>query len=218
MNNKGKTGFTTYLVAGVSIAALLAIALMSLVGDMKSTSESPEAYVERQPPAAIPPDQAADTAVAETAPPPAVAVATPSGQDATAAPPLAPAAGPESAVADSAAQARTDLLAMLEGWRKAWANRDVEAYFSFYAADYAGNADTPADWQASRRRIIGKAGLIDITLGEADIEMDGEDRAILTFPMTYRSKQFEDEGTKQLLVVRDQGKWRIAQEQFTASN
>ena len=90
-------------------------------------------------------------------------------------------------------------------------------FLGAYTADYAGNADSPAAWQASRRRIIEQAGLIDISFGEATIAMDGKDRATLTFPMNYRSKRFEDEGIKQLQLVRDQGQWRIAREQFTAN-
>ncbi len=222
--DKGNTGFSTYLIAAVSIGALCAVALMSLYGDLSApTPPSPEQFVESQPTAALPVPGAAEVAPpAVTAPTeataplptetlsaaPVVAVVTPAGETAVAAAPPV--------VADNSAQSRDELLRTLEAWRKAWANRDVEAYFSFYAADYAGNADSPAAWQASRRRIIEQAGLIDISFGEATIEMDGKERATLTFPMNYRSKRFEDEGVKQLQLVRDQGQWRIAREQFTA--
>ncbi|WP_374327591.1 hypothetical protein [Azonexus sp.] len=223
MNHKGNTGFTTYLVAGVSVGALCAIALMSLYGDLSApTPPSPEQFVESQPTAALPvpgavevapPAQAAAPLPTETLSAAPVVAVTPSSDAASAVVPPAP----PPVVADNGASSRDELLRMLEDWRKAWANRDVEAYFSFYAADYAGNTDSPAAWQASRRRVIDQAGLIDISFGEATIEMDGKERATLTFPMNYRSKRFEDEGVKQLQLVRDQGKWRITREQFTAN-
>ncbi len=226
--DKGNTGFSTYLIAAVSIGALCSVALMSLYSDLSApTPPSPEQFVESQPTAAlpvpgavevVPPAEAATPLPTEAAAPlptetvsaaPVVAVVTPSGVTAVAAAPAA--------VADNTAQSRDELLRTLEAWRKAWANRDVEAYFSFYTADYAGNSESPAQWQASRRRIIEQAGLIDLSFGEATIEMDGKDSATLTFPMNYRSKRFEDEGVKQLQLVRDQGQWRIAREQFTAN-
>lgn len=222
--NKGNTGFSTYLIAAVSIGALCAVALMSLYGDLSApTPPSPEQFVESQPTAALPAPGAIEVAppAQATAPlptetvsaAPVVAVVTPAGDTAVAAPVVATAP----IVADNGGQSRDELLRTLEAWRKAWANRDVEGYFSFYTADYAGNAENPAAWQASRRRIIEQAGLIDISFGEATIAMDGKDRATLTFPMNYRSKRFEDEGIKQLQLVRDQGQWRIAREQFTAN-
>lgn len=234
--NKGNTGFSTYLIAAVSIGALCAVALMSLYGDLSApTPPSPEQFVESQPTAALPAPGAIEVAppAQATAPlptetvsaAPVVTVVTPAGDTAVAA--VAAVAAPAAAaspvvatapiVADNGGQSRDELLRTLEAWRKAWANRDVEGYFSFYTADYAGNAENPAAWQASRRRIIEQAGLIDISFGEATIAMDGKDRATLTFPMNYRSKRFEDEGIKQLQLVRDQGQWRIAREQFTAN-
>ena len=181
MNHKGNTGFTTYLVAGVSVGALCAIALMSLYGDLSApTPPSPEQFVESQPTAALPvpgavevapPAQAAAPLPTETLSAAPVVAVTPSSDAASAVVPPAP----PPVVADNGASSRDELLRMLEDWRKAWANRDVEAYFSFYAADYAGNTDSPAAWQASRRRVIDQAGLIDISFGEATIEMDGKE-------------------------------------------
>lgn len=218
--NTGSTGFSTYLIGAISIAALSAIGLMVLYNDLNiSAPPSPEELVENQPTAAVPP-----SGTVEPAPPspvraplptevldtqPVASIAAPTGEAVVAAAPPVQ--------TDNSTQAHDELLRTLEAWRKAWASRDVESYFSFYAADFAGTAESPALWQASRRRIIDQAGQIDLSFGEAKIEMDGQDRAILSFPMNYRSARFQDEGIKQLQLVRDQGQWRIAQEKFTAN-
>lgn len=217
--NKGNTSFSTYLIAAITIGALCAIALMSVYGDLSApTPASPEQFVETLPPAAVSPSPDSPPVAAVAPAPlatevlasaPVVAVAAAPGEAPVAAAPAAP--------IDNTTQTRDELLSTLENWRKAWANRDVESYFSFYAADYAGSAESPAAWQAARRRIIDQAGLIDITLGKAEIELEGSEHATLTFPMNYRSRRFEDDGIKQLQFVRDQGKWRITREQFTAN-
>jgi hypothetical protein len=216
----GNTRFSTYLIGAISIGALCAIGLMVLYNDLNlPAAPSPEQLVENQPTAALPPSSTVNvpapdavkaplpTEILDTAP--VAAVIAPAGEAAVAAAPPVQ--------TNKSTPAQDELLRTLEAWRKAWASRDVETYFSFYAADFAGTAESPALWQASRRRIIDQAGQIDLSFGEARIEMDGQDRAILSFPMNYRSARFQDEGIKQLQLVRDQGQWRIAQEKFTAN-
>jgi len=89
--------------------------------------------------------------------------------------------------------------------------------------DHAPRSDLRSCRQHQRRRSVDHTQVADRrirpqaqTLQPDDQRQRLDDRATLTFPMNYRSKRFEDEGVKQLQLVRDQGQWRIAREQFTA--
>lgn len=113
-------------------------------------------------------------------------------------------------------KAQDELKSLLQGWRAAWANRDTDAYLAFYAADFQGAADTPEEWRANRKRIIGQAKSIDIQLGDTKIDLKGDDLATLTFPLDYVSNRFEDHGIKVLEVRRSAGKWLIEGETFIA--
>ncbi|OMG56588.1 hypothetical protein BJN45_02940 [Azonexus hydrophilus] len=136
------------------------------------------------------------------------------------APPPAPSApmpmpAPSAAQAALAPQAERSLREFLDGWRNAWAERDIAAYLQHYHPDFKGQAASPEQWRAARQRIISRAGEIELQLGQPEIRLEGSDRAWLTFAQRYRSKALNDEGIKQLQLRRTDGRWLIEQETFT---
>jgi len=125
----------------------------------------------------------------------------------------APAAKAQEAAATTDSEIRNTLAA----WRDAWASRDVAAYLAFYVPSFQGREVGPANWQASRKRIIEQAGKIELTLGEPHIVVNSLDQATVTFKQNYRSNIRSDKGTKQLVLRRNEGRWLIEQESFKAS-
>ncbi len=131
-----------------------------------------------------------------------------------AAQPVAPAAkAPEAAVSTD-----SEIRSMLAAWRDAWASRDVAAYLAFYVPSFQGREVGPANWQASRKRVIEQAGKIELTLGEPHIVVDSLNQATVTFKQDYRSSIRSDKGTKKLQLRRSEGHWLIEQESFKASS
>lgn len=118
--------------------------------------------------------------------------------------PPPPAAAPASTLPD-----------FLESWRKAWAGRDVAAYLQHYHPAFQGSASTPEQWRAARQQAIGRAGSIELQLGQPEIRQEGADRAWLSFTQRYRAQNLSDEGIKQLQLRRVAGRWLIEQETFT---
>lgn len=125
----------------------------------------------------------------------------------------APAAKAQEAAATTDSEIRNTLAA----WRDAWVSRDVAAYLAFYVPSFQGREVGPANWQASRKRIIEQAGKIELTLGEPHIVVNSLDQATVTFKQNYRSNIRSDKGTKQLVLRRNEGRWLIEQESFKAS-
>ena len=122
----------------------------------------------------------------------------------------------ESAPTSAGIAPQEELKDVLEAWRKAWSSRDIAAYLSFYVPEYQGNAGSPDKWQADRKRIIGQTKSIELQFGTPDIQLEGADRALLTFEIDYRSDRLQDHGVKQLQLRRSGGRWLIEQEVFTA--
>lgn len=122
---------------------------------------------------------------------------------------------PETA-AGSQEKVRGELQHLLQGWRQAWASQDIASYLAFYAPDFQGNSDSPEQWRANRKRIIGQAKFITIELGQPEIEQDDQDQATLTFTLDYASDRLEDHGIKALEVHRNNGRWLIVDEAFSA--
>ena len=126
-----------------------------------------------------------------------------------------PAAPAPASLAEPTPPPDTNLERFLAGWRDAWAGRDVAAYLTYYHPDFKGNMVSPAQWRSARQRIIGRAGQIELELGQPEIRREGADRAWLTFDQRYRSQALNDEGIKQLQLRRIDSRWLIEQEVFT---
>jgi len=139
----------------------------------------------------------------------------------------APAAGQKTAnaalvvapasIATNAEKARGELQQLVQNWRQAWASQDTTSYLAFYAPDFQGKADSPEQWRASRQRIIGQARFIEIKLGQPEIKLENDGRATLSFALDYTSDRLQDHGTKTLQLRRNNGRWVIAEEAFTAN-
>lgn len=193
--NQGDLRSYVPLAVVVIGGALLSIALFSLYGDL--TNPPPPAVVAAPEAAKALLDAVPETLVANE-PPAAV-----------------PAAAPPPAKINPETEIKAELLAFVSSWRSAWSNNDVNRYLEFYDKSFQGTADTPEQWRASRRRIIGQAGKIEISIDEPDIQLDGTNGAIISFPMTYRTSRLNDRGIKQLQLSRTNDRWMIVQEQFT---
>lgn len=125
------------------------------------------------------------------------------------APESPPAAVP---VADTAS-AETRVLAALEQWRVAWEGKDIETYLAMYVTTNSPRArETRSEWEADRRRKLGKRGAIHVAIRAPAVEIDG-DIATVTFEQRYESRNYRDRTRKTLTWRESDGKWRIAQEQ-----
>lgn len=124
------------------------------------------------------------------------------------------AAAPVSKAADSGPTTESEIRSTLNAWRDAWAARDVDAYLSFYTPNFKGREVGPANWQASRKRVIAQAGKIELTLGEPKIVVDSLNQATVTFSQNYRSQIRSDKGIKKLQLRRSEGHWLIEEESF----
>lgn len=121
---------------------------------------------------------------------------------------------PEQPAPVAAPDAKTEIRNQLAAWRDAWAGRDLANYLAAYAPGFKGRESSPENWQAGRKRIIGNAGTIELSIGRPEIEQQDADHATATFIQSYRSNNKTDSGTKTLQFRRIDGRWLIEQESF----
>jgi len=119
------------------------------------------------------------------------------------------AAKAEPIVADEAA-AET-VAQRLRDWAAAWMAKDVDRYFTFYAKDFAPARSTSAKWINERRRLLGKAGPIDVKVGDIKAAPKG-DSVVTSFEQTYTSANFKDKTKKVLTWKNIGGQWVIVKE------
>src|SRR5688500_9615772 len=120
----------------------------------------------------------------------------------------APAAKPAPA-ADTAAE----VLQAVNGWARAWSNRDVDAYLAHYAKEFKTPKGQPrADWENNRRARIGGAKPISVEVDAPQVKMQGADQATVPFRPAYRSDTFKSASRKTLTLIRSDGRWLIQDE------
>ncbi len=98
-------------------------------------------------------------------------------------------------------------------WAKAWSAQDVEAYLGSYSRLFAPeNGATRPVWQAQRERRLRGPEFIEVALSELELRVDPSNQAILRFRQNYRSNTFRDEVQKVLVLVVEDGAWKIVRE------
>ncbi|MDP3540755.1 MAG: hypothetical protein Q8S26_18810 [Azonexus sp.] len=103
---------------------------------------------------------------------------------------------------------------LLEAWRLAWSNRDIENYLSHYAPDFTpADGQKRADWAAARRKNISSRPDINVQVRDPRIERIDENQIRLEFLQDYTAGAYrEKDQAKTLLLVRQDDRWQIAGE------
>src|SRR5258706_7533990 len=118
----------------------------------------------------------------------------------------------QSAKADADASA---VLAAVNGWAKAWSNKNAGEYLAYYAPDFqVPGGEARANWEATRRDRIVKPKLIEVTVGSPKVAFDASGRAIVKFRQGYKSDALSTSGAKTLTLVKNNDRWQIVQERM----
>lgn len=115
------------------------------------------------------------------------------------------------------AKADTDaVLAAVNGWAKAWSDKNADAYLAYYAPDFqVPGGEARANWEATRRDRIVKPKLIEVTVGSPKVSFDANGRAVVKFRQGYKSDTLNTSGAKILTLVKNNDRWQIVQERMS---
>ncbi|HEX4986847.1 MAG TPA: tetratricopeptide repeat protein [Burkholderiales bacterium] len=144
----------------------------------------------------------------------------PAADTETAAPPPPPPAAqkPSTQAPASPAPTRAEVdavLAAVNGWAKAWSNRDADGYLAHYAPDFqVPGGEKRAAWEATRRNRIVKPKTISVTVGSPRVSFDANGRAVVKFRQGYKSDTLNTSGAKTLTLVKNNDRWQIVQERM----
>ena len=154
---------------------------------------------------------AAEPAPASSAMPAAVAARASTNPATTAVPPVAtalasdPAAAPtagasasaaaaESAAAAAASAAHDEVMAAMRAWMAAWTAKDLPAYFGAYTPDFVATSGARrAEWEATRTRVLGRAGTISVVTSDEQLRLIDGSNATLRFVQRHASDARRDE-------------------------
>lgn len=110
------------------------------------------------------------------------------------------------------ANVQTLLIEQVKNWAKAWNDKNVPTYISFYSDDHRPSFETHRAWVEHRRKRIMRPGKIKVIVSDIEIRAQGENRAIIDFQQTYDSPNYSDKVLKRLGFRRIGSKWKISDE------
>jgi len=109
---------------------------------------------------------------------------------------------------------RVEVGYLVERWREAWSNGDVDRYLSSYSSEF-----TPADkqpleaWKSNRRSRIYPQRNIRVDLSEFKVSMLEElNSGVVEFNQRYQSGDFIENSRKRLSLAKQDGEWKITSE------
>jgi hypothetical protein len=110
----------------------------------------------------------------------------------------------------------------IEAWRAAQASGDFAAYEALYAKEFLGikRVGLQAFRFDRNRWLVDRRGMLahKPEVGVQGLEIrDLGQTAVVRFEQTYRSKNFHDMGTKQLVLLEQDGKLKIGREEMLTS-
>ena len=115
----------------------------------------------------------------------------------------APGTGPHPTTAEQA----------VHDWVAAWSDQRADDYLESYADSFQPpDGESRSSWAANRRQEIEQPQSINVSVEAASIVELSNDRVSVSFDQTYSSDTFTDRARKTLLLVWQDGAWRIAEE------
>ncbi|MDM8524080.1 L,D-transpeptidase family protein [Desulfococcaceae bacterium HSG8] len=106
---------------------------------------------------------------------------------------------------------KDDIADMVDDWLKAWSSKSIKRYKTYYASDFRSQGMNLREWLRHKKRLNKKYRKIRVTRDDLSVK-ESKQRRIVSFVQTYRSDNFKAVGKKQLVLKRENGKWKIYRE------
>ncbi len=124
--------------------------------------------------------------------------------------PMAPA--PQRVTLDPVQEARE----FLKRWKTLWEKREIGPFSALYSRHFRFKSMDFHAWKRYKIETFKKNGPIHLTLQDITCQKSGG-RMIVRFHQIYRSRAFQDSGEKELVLVREAGRWKIIRERWSRS-
>jgi murein L,D-transpeptidase YafK len=108
---------------------------------------------------------------------------------------------------------KEEMTEIIENWRTAWQDRDIERYMSFYNRSFSSGGKNWREWKENKSQLANKYA--QITVEVDDLRLLSADGVVLaTFRQTYSTPKFKTWGTKRLYLTKNSDEWKILVETF----
>ncbi len=107
-----------------------------------------------------------------------------------------------------------ELAYQIDGWRQAWIRGDAYQYFAYYSEQFKpASGRSLEQWKAERAERLQPDSEVQLTVENVEVEFDSEtQRSLVQFKQTYQSPTYKDVTQKRLIMLKEQGQWKIVSE------
>ncbi len=121
---------------------------------------------------------------------------------------------PVSTSSDTPSTAVTEHLKnTISVWAGAWQSQIPDLYLSYYTTDYVGPGySSREEWRLDRQNRVLSPGSIKIRLLDFELVEVTENTAKTRFQMLYEKPGYADKTLKELTLIKQNGMWRISEE------
>lgn len=106
---------------------------------------------------------------------------------------------------------KNNIEEMIAGWLKAWTTKNIENFGACYAEQFRSDGMNRRQWIDHKDRLNKKYSYIDVKIENLKIQK-AEKKSVATFLQTYESPGHRAVGTKELILVRENERWKILRE------
>lgn len=111
---------------------------------------------------------------------------------------------------------RQELTSWLDGWRKSWVGKDLNAYMAQYSDRFHTMGMNKKGWRAYKESLAGRYKFIDVSLRDVQIFNQGA-KVVFRFLQDYKSDQKQDLGEKMIYAQKKEGGFEIVGETWLPS-
>jgi outer membrane protein len=100
----------------------------------------------------------------------------------------------------------------VNAWLQSWCMQDIEKYLDSYTSDFLPQDSLSHQaWAARRRNRIQDNSAIQIKIEAPQLTVNGNSATVM-FRQIYQSKRFTDKSNKTLVLIKQNGQWKIKEE------
>jgi murein L,D-transpeptidase YafK len=110
-------------------------------------------------------------------------------------------------------QDQEELEALIEDWRTAWQNKDIEKYSSFYDGQFFAGPTGLREWKEYKSRLAKQYDPIRVGITNLQI-FKNSDQVLALFGQHFKTPTFETFGQKRLFLKKNSEQWKIIAESF----
>lgn len=105
-----------------------------------------------------------------------------------------------------------EIKSVVDGWLQAWSSKDINRYGAYYSRDFKSEGGAGLQsWLDYKNQLNKRYKYIQVTQRSLTAQKRGE-RIIADFFQVYESSGLKTSGNKRLILVRENGQWKIFRE------